>query len=317
MAGAALLVVAGCAQTTIKDGGPAAWSVAPMEDSDMVPASADPSRRTRVVVLASEDSPTAQGAGLAAVASSSLEAILGSAGGVEVVERRLADRLNNELKLAEMKGSGSYGGPEVADYAVRVVMGNASWGSTFVPASSSKNLLTGKTVNTPAGHTYSGSSTMTVRIYAVPSLKLVEQFPVEGKVTVTEQPTPATQANAPRLMGAATESGVKAKKNEVLNHFAPRGYITERRVKEKVSIFRVQLGKNTGARTGNTVEIVTMQKVGSVYDEITLGKGVMSDVVGNDGSWIRVDDEKVAARVKKYDYVKVKRDWTDNIPFIK
>jgi hypothetical protein len=110
------------------------------------------------------------------------------------------------------------------------------------------------------------------------------------------------------MMRAATESGVRSKRSQVLNEFSPKGYITERRIdeKEKASIFRVQIGKNTGAKTGDTVEIFTYQKVDTTYDEVLVGKGVMSDTVGREGSWIRVNDEKVAARVKKYDYVKVK-----------
>jgi hypothetical protein len=107
-------------------------------------------------------------------------------------------------------------------------------------------------------------------------------------------------------MKAATESGVKSKKSQVLNQFSPKGYITERRVLGDKSIFRVQIGKGTGAKAGDKVEIWTLQKVGNSFDEVSLGTGVMSDIVGNEGSWILVGDAKQAARVRKYDFVKVK-----------
>ena len=304
LGGASLTVLTAC-QTTVVDGGAAAWKEATLADAEVVPAVTDPSRRTRVVVLPSDDSPSARGAGLGAVASAALEQILGP-GGVEVVERKLADRLEQELKLAEMKGSGSYGGPDVADYAIRVVMGTAGWDSPYVPPSQKKNVLTGQMVNDPGGFRHVGKSSMTLRIYALPSLKLIEQYPIEGSVARPNQPATANPSVAIGLMRAATEGGIQGKKNEVLNEFAPKGYITERRTKEKKSIFRVQLGKNTGAKTGNKVEIWTLQKVGSSFDEVSLGSGVMSNIVGNDGSWILVDDEKVAGRVRKFDYVKVK-----------
>lgn len=294
-----------CVQSTKVEGGAAAWSDSPLRDADLVPANTDPSRRTRVVVIPGDDSPTARGAGLAAHATQALEQILG-AGGVEVVERSLAGKLDSELKLAEMRGSGSYAGPDVADFAIRVVMGNAGWASTFVAASSYVNPLTKKTEFVPASYTHTAQSAMTLRIYQLPALKLVEQINTTGKVNLTSQQRAATNNDAVPLMRGATDDGIKSKKNDVLNEFAPKGYITDKRVRDKKAIFRVQLGRNTGAKPGDPVEIWTMQKVGSSFDEVSLGKGRMSDIVGNEGSWILVDDEKVAARVRKYDYVKVK-----------
>ncbi len=305
LGGVAAVSLTGCLQGHKIDGGAAAWADAPLRDADLVPANTDPSRRTRVVVIPTEDSPSARGAGLAAVASATLETMLG-AGGVEVIERRLAGKLEDELKLAEMRGSGAYGGPDVADFAIRVVMGNAGWGSTFVPASSYVNPLTKKPEYVPASYTHSAQSTMTLRIYQLPTLKLMEQMNTTGKVNLTSQQRAATNNDAIGLMRGATDDGIKSKRNDVLNEFAPKGYITDKRVKDKKAIFRVQLGKNTGAKPGDPVEIWTLQKVGSSFDEVSLGKAKMSDIIGNEGSWILVDDEKLASRIRKYDYVKVK-----------
>lgn len=309
MGGLAAVGVAGLAgcQTSKIEGGAAAWDEATLRDSDVVPASTDASRRTRVVVMPTDDAPATRGAGLAAVASATLEAVLGT-GGVEVIDRKLADRLEQELKLAEVRGSGAYGGPDVADFAIRVVMGNAGWNSTFVAASQYKNPLTGKIDTIPASYTHSASSAMSLKIYQLPTLKLVEQMDATGRLNNTNQQVAAGPAQAIGLMRGATEAGIRGKRNEVLNEFAPKGYITEKRVhaKEKKAIFRVQLGKNTGAKQGDKVEIWTLQKVGSSFDEVSLGTGVMSNIIGNEGSWILVEDEKVANRVRKYDYVKVK-----------
>lgn len=300
LAGVALMALGGCTTTRV-DGGAAAWAVVALPDAELKPANADPSRLTRVVVLASEDSPSApRTAGLASVATAGLEAALG-AGGVEVVERRLADRLDAELKLAEMSGAGSYGGPDVADYAIRVVMGNARVDAKYEQASQTK--IAGRTINRAAGFTSVATSAMTVRIYQVPSLRVVQSIPVEGRHIVMEQPSAGDPVP---LLRTATDRGIGDRKADVLNAFAPKGYITERRVLEKKSIFRVQLGRQTGAKSGDTIEIWTLQKVGSAYDEVQLGKGVMSDIVGAEGSWILVDDERVAARVRNGDFVKVR-----------
>jgi hypothetical protein len=147
---------------------------------------------------------------------------------------------------------------------------------------------------------------MSLKIYQLPALKLVEQMDATGKLNLTNQQRAAGPGDALPLMRGATDGGIKGKRNEVLNEFAPKGYITEKRTKGKEAIFRVQLGKNTGAKKGDKVEIWTLQKAGNNFDEVSLGTGIMTNIIGNDGSWILVDEEKVANRVRKFDYVKVK-----------
>ncbi|MFO1268010.1 MAG: hypothetical protein U1F25_02750 [Rubrivivax sp.] len=295
----ATLAVGGCASTKI-EGGLGAWKEVPLPPGDVAPRNTEGSRRTTVVVMPS------QGSAYARVATTALEAAL-STGGVEVVDRSLADKLDSELRLVEARGSGSYGGPDVADFAIRVVMGNTAWGSDYTEPSSYTDRKTGKVTQIPGGHAHKGSASMTLRIYALPSLKVVEALQANGSVRTNLRPNPAGPGDANGLMAAATEEGIKSKINAVLNEFAPKGYITAKRVKDKLAIFRVQLGKNTGTKTGETVEIWSLQKSGSSVDEVMIGKGRISDIVSADGSWIVVDDEKVAASVRNGDYVKVKR----------
>lgn len=295
----ATLAVAGCATTKI-EGGLGAWKEVALPQGDIVPQNTDPGRRTRVVVM------PGQGSAYARVATTALEAAL-STGGVEVVDRSLADKLDGELRLVEARGSGSYGGPDVADFAIRVVMGNTAWGSDYTAPSSYTDRKTGKVTQMPGGHAHKGSASMTLRIYALPSLKVVDALQANGSVRTSLQPRAAGPGDANGLMTAATEDGIKSKSNAVLNEFAPKGYITAKRVREKLAIFRVQLGRNTGTKTGETVEIWTLQKSGSSVDEVMIGKGRISDIVSADGSWIVVDDEKVASSVRSGDYVKVKR----------
>jgi hypothetical protein len=304
---ATLAVLAGCQSTKIPD--PESWKVVELEGGAARPVPNDPSRRTRVVVLPSEESPSApRGANLAARATAALEQLLGG-GGVEIIDRSLANRLDRELKLAEMNGTGSYGGPEVADYVIRVKMGNAIGGSTYVQASQFKNPLNGQIVNVPAGYTHNGKSLMTIEIRSLPALKLVETLQAEGSVSASQQPSPG---NPIALVQGATDDGVRSKRSAVLNVFAPKGYISERRVHKDESIFRVQLGRNTGTKEGDTIEIWRTNPNG---DEIAVGKGVMSNIVGTEGSWIKVSDPKVASRVRGGDYVKVKHGgWMDMIP---
>lgn len=307
----AVLAGAGCAGTKI-EGSPASWRVTPMADADVMPvlSGESVSRRTRVVVMQPQEAATARGMGLQDVAVSALEAQLGE-GGIEVVDRRLAGRLDQELKLVEVKGSASYGGPDVADFAVVMVMGNATWGSDYIEASRYKD-KDGKVQITPASYAYSSRSPITVRIYELPSLRMVQSFSSVGTYGLYDQKSAANPSQAVSMLRSATEAGVQGKKADILNEFSPKGYVSERRVKGDVSIFRVLLGKQTGAKTGDNVEIVTLQKSKdgltgkSNLDPLKVASGRISDVVGEGASWVIVSDEKAAAAVRRGDIVKVR-----------
>jgi len=295
---AAMLGLAGCVsapQVKIDS-----WTTVEMKGEPNKQAGGDGSRRTRIVVLPSEEAAgTPGGARLAPRATAAVEQVL-SGGGVEIVDRSLAGKLDGELKVAELRGSGAYGGPDVADFVVRVKMGSARAESSYVQPSSYTDKKTGKTTTIPGGWSNTGRSNMTIEVRALPSLKLVNTIQVEGSVSESQQPG---QGNAVAMVQSATDRGIQSKRTEVLNIFSPKGYITERRVRKDESIFRVQLGKNTGSKPGDTVEIWRQNSYG---DEEVVGKGEMSNLVGMEGSWMLVKDQKVANDVRHGDYVKVK-----------
>jgi hypothetical protein len=307
----------GCATTTIE--APDRWPMAQIVNADVMPSQEALSperlnRRTRVVVMEPAESPAARGHGLPEQASAVLEAVLGK-GSVEVVDRRTATRLDQEIRLIETRGGGAgYSGPEVADYAITVVMGTASYSiNAYSEASTYVDKKTGKTVVvTPAGFTHSGRSVMTLRIYELPSLRMVTSIPIDASVSTTPQRDRAGAAQASSMMRAATERGIEGKRAEVLNEFAPRGYISERREKDKKSIFRALISKHTGAKQGDAVEIFTLKAskdglTGRVATDQTLvAKGRVSNVVGDESSWVIVGDEKEAAQVRRGDIVRVR-----------
>ena len=316
----ALALAAGGAGTgcvTTKIGDPRAdWKVVPIPDAPVMPK-LDPdavNRRTRVVVFQPQDSQANRGAGLAAVAAGALQGVLGK-GGVELIDRSMAGKLNDELRLAEMRGTAAaaYGGPDVADFAITVAMGTAGGGSKFNEGFNYKDKK-GQTVTVPSSWTHSATSTMTVRVYELPSLRLVQSIPIDASASNTGQSGQASQAQVAGLMRNATENGINSKRNDIVNEFSPKGYVIERRAKdkEKASIFRVMLGKQTGTKTGDPVEIYSLQRDENPLTrkvsitEVRVAGGRLSDVVGNDESWVLVDDEKEARRVRRGDIVRVK-----------
>jgi len=317
-------LLGGCLASNTLELPPDQWPVVELAPAEVVPDLTGDrlNRRTRVVVMEVADSSSAPRAGLNNFATAALEQVLGVAG-VEIVDRKVASRLDQEIRLIETRGgaSSSYNGPEIAEYAITVALGAASFGSQYVAASSYVDKKTGKPVVTPASHTHAGRSAMTLRIYELPSLRLVSSIPTEGSVALLSQQAPASPAQGADLMRAATESAVKDKRAEVLNEFAPKGYISERRAREKKSIFRALISRQTGAKKGDEVEIFSLRRSvdpltkRTITDQSLVATGRVSDVVGEESSWVIVDDEKAAARVRRGDVIKVKHNmaWYEKI----
>ncbi len=269
-------------------------------------------RRMRVVVFQPDEHPTVRGIGLPEVAVRDLENQLGK-GGVEVVDRNLAASLDKELKLAEMNSSRGYAGPDVADFAVKMVMGNASAGSRYIEASSHRDKK-GNVTYTPASWTHSGQSAMTVRVYEIPSLRLVESLDIDGNATVSDQRSDLERANWPAMMRAATQQGVRARQAKILDEFAPRGYVDSARSDGKMTIFKITLGKRSGVKPGNGVEIYSLRKSegglrgDAVFEEVLVAKATVSDQVADSECWVEITDEKSVKDIRRGDIARIKYD---------
>jgi len=314
------LLLAGCLTAPKVEGSPDQWPSGALTDATIMPTpqELEPerlNRRTRVVVLPAQDAPNLRGAGLPDTAVAALEQVLNTA--AEVVDRRMASRLGDEVKLAEVRGTGNYGGPDVADFAVSLSMGNATWGSSYVQ----QVVRDGKVV-VPASHVHTGKSSMTVRVYQVPSLRMVASFQADGSASVGGVTQAATASDAPRLMRAATEDAIKSRRADILNELSPRGYISDKRVKDKRTIFRALISRQSGAKPGDDVEVFTLKSntdpltKRTLVEEEKVADGTVSNIVGQESSWIIVDKEREAAAVRRGDIVRVKhkRPWWEALP---
>ncbi len=325
---AAAAVLAGCATTKIDD--PNTWTPVRIDKAQFMPADellTDPNainRRTRVIVMQARDSASYRGAGLDTHASSGLESLLGSQGGVEVVDRSVGDRLDNELKLIEVRGTASngYSGPAVADFAVTVQLGPSSFNSRYAQAVTIPQKDKPPLVVTPAGFVNSAKAAMTVRLYELPSLRVVMQEGVEGDVSQAGQPFQLNNAQGLNLVRDAITDAISDVKGKLLTELSPRGYIVDRRSKDKKSIFRALISRQTGAKQGDVVEVFNVRQnvieIGSVrrtsFEEVKVATGRVTNSVNNDFSWIIIEDEKQAAAVKQGDVVRVRHGNDLKIP---
>ncbi len=320
LAAMALAALSGCATTNI-GGDPMQWQPVSIPKAQYMPSDdqLDPRKlgRTRVVVMQARDSRTYLGQGLAEHATAGLEQLVGSTGKVEIIDRKLADKLDNELKLIEVRGTASsgYNGPVEADFAVTVELGPASFNSRYAQAVQIPQKDKPPLVITPAGYVNSAKAAMTVRVYELPSLRVVLQQAVEGSVSSAGQPREITSnVQGLNLVRDAITDGISDVKGKLLTELSPRGYIVDRRSKDKKSIFRALISAQAGAKQGDTVEIFNVRQnsveFGNIkrtsFEEVRVATGKISNLVNNDFSWIIVDDEKQAAAIKQGDVVRIR-----------
>lgn len=308
---AAPLLLNGCMATKV--------DLAKFRDADLQEAEIMPSRdqlnsqRTKIVVFepAEDNLPSIRGAAVAASFAKAVEQEL-SAAGAEIVDRNLALKLSDELRLAESKGSGSYSGPEVAQFAIRTKLTSGEYGARYEEASQYTDKK-GKTHTTPASYSHRAQVRGSVGVYELPSLRLLTLIAVEGVSTASDPVTGANAATGASMLRAAAEIAVRKSGHELKNLFAPKGYVVERRVDgENKSIFKVLMGRVQGVKGEDKVVILSLRRKTNALtgkeqlDEVPVVEAQVSDQLTDAESWVVPEDKVAATRVRLGDFVRVK-----------
>jgi hypothetical protein len=277
-----------------------------------LPSESDLNRqgRARVVVFETDDGnlDKARQAQVDVTLTREIEQILGD-NGAEVIDRRIASNLGQELQLAEVKGVGVYDGPAVANYAVKPTITLAEYESKYVPASSYTDKK-GKTHEIAAYYAHKANVQAGIRVYEIPSLHLLKSLSGRGSSSSSTADRGARELSA-NLIRGATQGALRDMRNEFLNLFAPKGYVLSRRDKDKKSILRVSIGSEQGIVPGNSVIIFSEQesihpithKVS--YNKIPVVEGTVSEIVTPQEAWIIPEDEDKAKRVRLGDLIEV------------
>lgn len=303
------VMLSGCA-TTI--------DLAKFRDADMKEAEIMPTRaqlscqRIKIVVFEADESAlgNVRGAGLGLALSNTVEKEL-SVSGAEIVDRSLAMKLGDELKLAESKGTGNYQGPEVAQFAIRGKVLSAEYGAKYNEASSYTDKK-GKTHYTPASYSHTANVSGGIRIYELPNLRLIASVNLNGNSSYSDPRQGADQQIGAKLLRTATESAIQGSSHEIKNLFAPKGYVVEKRADGEKSIFKILMGREQGVKPEDKVVIYSVRKKINALtgveqiDEIPVAEATVSDQVTSNESWIIPANKEAAALVRLGDFVKVK-----------
>lgn len=294
------LAMTGCAGTSIKNFD--AMAPVSLQPSEIMPSKAElAGSKPRVVVFEADhgEITLAKSARVGGTIAGELEKHLGATHS-ELVDRKLATRLQKELALAEMHGKSGYTGPEVADIAIVGVVTQASAGSSFTEAQrwQDKN---GKWYESAAKCNYSGEIAGSIRVYQMPEMQAVKSLELKGSASSSQETRnsncPLSENGAQRLVQAAASRGVNALRVDLQNIFAPRGYVIEHRSGNGQNIIKVSMGSNHGLKPGNSLEILNLTHSTNPLtnktsvDVFKLGTARVSDQIGSDTSWMIIDSE--------------------------
>jgi len=290
------------------------YKPAPIAKADIMPTASElEHKKPKVVVMALQNGSTdlvRRVDGGKSVADST-EAILVNSKLIELVDRGAAVKLQQELSLVELKGDTgkTYQGPEIADIAISGALSSGVVSSKFTESRTSCDKK-GKCYTSPASCSYQGSVSGTMKLYELPSLKVIDSFSLSGSDSYSEEGYCKSHFDQEGLISKAAENAPNSLKVALLNQFSPKGYITERRNNDGKTIFLAQIGSQQGAAYNLKIKIYAMRSTvnplnGSVNnEEIFIGEGRVSDQITPNTSWILIEDKEVADQIRVGDYVK-------------
>ncbi|MEY4765516.1 MAG: hypothetical protein RI907_2189 [Pseudomonadota bacterium] len=307
-----------------------AFTAAPLADAEVLPTAEDNRTRIKVVVVDAADGADrlAQATKLGAHLSRQVEELLARRG-VEVVDDALAPKLDEELRKAEALNNGkaeAYTGPKVAKYALKPQLTENTYAAVFKEGRQLSNGALGLLLNSSSGYEHKASVKGVVRVYELPTLKLVGAVNLDGSADRHDARQAANETLGGALLKEAASSAVNNGSAELLNYFAGRGYVVQKRLnaEKKQSAFQVSMGTTLGLKAGDKVEVFSQRpadgatgKAAQAMEEVLVASGVVSSMLlQEDSAWIVLDDEDLAPRVRRGDLVKQKHTRTlfDSLP---
>ena len=301
------LAMAGCSSTTIKNLD--AMQPVSLQPSDVMPSKAElAGGKPRVVVFEAEDGDIAlaKSARVGSTIASEIEKHL-AATNVELVDRKLANKLRKELALAEMHGKAEYQGEQVADFAILGVVSQAAAGAQFTEG---KRFVDnkGNTVTIAPSCKYSGDVAGSVRIYKMPSMRPVTTEELAGSAYSSEdvrysQDCAISKTGAEQFARDAAARAVARMRTQLQNQFAPTGFVIEQRANKDQVVVKVTLGGKHGVKEGDTVEIMNVTRMNNPLTNQTsietfkLGSARVSNQIGSESAWIIIDEE-IAEKIR-------------------
>ncbi len=295
-----------------------AFAPIPMEESAFMPSKEEvQSGKTKVVLTRIDDSNfrLAQEANLGQSLLVELERELSQSGTVEVLDRTIAQKFENEIRLSELDESSQMSEIElsVAKYAISGSLSNAQFTSRFTQTQRWTD-KEGKVYVIPAHYNYTASVSGILKIYAIPSMKVLKT--IEFSDNTSRQEDSRFYGNNHRpldMVGMINKAGrdaIHSTRHAFKNFLAPKGYIMEQRSDGDMTIVYVSIGSADGLETGEDVEIFSVHSSINPFTEeqevqsIKIADGIVSNKLSEHRAWIIIEEQ--TQEIKLGDYVKAR-----------
>ncbi len=231
--------------------------------------------------------------------------------GTHLVDRKLADQLTGEIKLAEQSGRYSTKGVPIADLAVLTEVTSSDRSASFTQASTYKNKK-GETVFVPAKCTYKVEVKAIAKVVALPDMTLVKRFELKGDEALTTETKrsdcPLSEAGYQGLASKAAEEAVEysPKLKSLLAATAP---VMELRQCEAGSMVKIGVGSNRNVKPNTSVAFSKIMKNDDgELETFAVGKGTVVNIpehgIKKNYSWVGIDEE-VALKIQKGDAARI------------
>lgn len=235
--------------------------------------------------------------------------------GATLVDRHLAQSLEDELTLAEIAGQDDYQGQQVADYAARLTAEATNYTRYFSAARLEKDDK-GKLKLIKAQCRYEVGVQGRLDIYTIPELNRVDHFDLSHVKRLKDE---VNKAQDCQLRPDQVESWARVASAEALQDhagaiktlFAAQGYVLAMREDEDSVIVQMSLGKAQYAMPGTDVQILDIQRYTNPLTEKAqrqtsiVATGRISDQVYDNTSWIVLDDADSAASIRRGQQVRL------------
>ncbi len=305
-----VLFFSGCSSTI---GNLQEYAPSPLRKTEFMPSKEELQQAKIKVLLVRVDngrSEVAQRADLAQILHTSLMSMLSSDGSVELIDRSVDARLDEEIKLHEFsrESPASKSVLRLASYAVKSEIAGATFASRYIKARVWYDKK-GKVHRTPAYFVYSARVDGVLSVYEIPSMKLVKSFEFHGSSSYTKESRYRQRFNA-ELVQQAGRNAMSSVQTKLQRFFAPKGYILYKRVREDETIYEVTLGQSDGLREGDTVTIYRKERFHNPISneeqvrEIVIASGSVSEIVHPHSAWIILDEVHAGYDIRLGDYIK-------------
>ncbi|PMN89767.1 hypothetical protein [Enterovibrio norvegicus] len=274
-----------------------------------IPAKASDELKVIVLPVDMEFKDAAKGR-LQTVFRNDLEATIEGTG-AKLVDRKLANKLKGEIKLAEQSGRYNKSGVPIADLAVITEVTASNLSSSFSEAYSYEN-DDGETKYVPAKCTFTTEVKAVAKVVSLPDMNLVQRIELGASdYSSTETNNSRCPISNAQYTGMASEAAEKAVAYnfELQKLLAPSAPVTAMRQCEAGTMVKVAMGSKKKLEPGTDITLSQIHKSdeGDV-ETYTLGEGYVvkheQDAVKPNFSWVAIDEE-MSLRIRKGDSAKV------------